>query len=323
MKREERENQVIALLEAMPRRSLDPVKEEDILRALRQMSATSGRRKGKFPAKGLGGIFVVGAVIICLVLLLPVVLMPEGVSRWYPGANPPQYTGEDAELSPIFDLLDKDGRVIYPDRLRGIEGKIAFTEYFDGFVAKSLETGSKIFWLVWGDPAELIGASLVAKGTNMVTGETFTVNESKLGGAYYGSDASIVTTFNPFPSKGKWRIDVELNGKPYDTIVVPVKAEYIHTESYRFLTSEDDVLTGDNETTLVVPGHDLPDTIDVIVQFKDAPGQASRFTFRKTGEFIQAMNPITDYSGTLSFEKPGRWQIEAMGEKTIIEVKER
>ncbi|TVY01967.1 hypothetical protein [Cohnella terricola] len=323
MNREQRGNEVLDLLEAMPRRPLDPGKEEDILYTLRHMSTSSERRNGILLAKIVGGILAVGAVFLCLVLLLPVISNTEGISRWFSAATPPLYSGEDAEISPIFDLVDKEGRIVYPDRLIGIKSKIAFTFDQRGFIAKSTDTVSKIFWVVWGDPAELRGASLVAKGTNLDTGETFTVNESKLGGPYYGYDASVVTAFNSFPSKGKWRIDVELNGKLYGTIVVPVKAEYIHTERYRFMISEDDALTGNNETTLIVPGHDQPDTLDVIAQLKDSSGQASRSTFRKTGDFIQSstLEPVTEYSGTLRFDRPGRWQIELMGEKTSIEVK--
>ncbi len=226
--------------------------------------------------------------------------------------------------SPKFDLLGQDGRVVYPDRLRGIEGKIGYSENYD-MVAQSRETVAKIFWYVWDDSASKDRnlKQLVATAVNLDTGERFELDKTGLQGPIYGADAHGLTSFHPFPSKGMWRVDVVIDGELYGQINVPVKDVYIQTDSVRFLVSKDDAVVGDTEASLIVTGGNLADTMDVKVASMIDKRQTRLLTFRKVGEFIDGstLKPITQYQGTLTFDHTGEWKIEAMGESTIVTVK--
>ncbi len=305
----------IELLKELPRRPLEPEAAQTILRVLGQEGEREAAKR-RLRAWRLA-LFAVPAAALGAAALFSGIFdrAGEGLFGPRPGVM------NTVELSPLFDLLDKDGSIVYPDRLRGIEGKIAYTEYPGGIVANSGTTVSKVFWYVWGDPERLNGAELVATGVNLSTGKRFLVNETKLSGPIYGADAHVVTQFNQFASKGTWRIDVELDGEPYGSIVIRVKDEYIHTKSSTFLVSKDDAETGVTDTTLTVKGHDLPETLDVIVQPVDVSGEARKLTFLKGQEYVQAMEPITHYSGNLEFDAPGKWRIEVLGEKTEVEVR--
>ena len=307
----------IELLKELPRRPLDPAAEHAILQVLREEGERgTAKRKGRTWRYALLAVPVASALIAWVLISGVVNRAADGLFGTRPAAV------HTVEPSPLFDLLDKDGSVVYPNRLRGIEGKIAYSEYPGGFVAKSGREVSKIFWYVWGDPQRLNGASLVATGVNLSTGKQFLVNETKLSGPIYGADAHMVTRFNKFPGKGTWRIDIEIDGEPYGSIVIRVKDEYIQTESTSFLLSKDDAAAGSTETTLTVNGHDLADTVDVIVQPVGRSGEARRIHFVKMEEYVQSegLVPVTEYSGSLIFDAPGKWRIEVLGEKTVIEV---
>jgi hypothetical protein len=266
-------------------------------------------------------IFASVIALLGILLLIPAIMDKASDNGWFAALFPKSASPTVMEISPKFDLVDKDGSVIYPDRLRGIEGKIAFSENSE-VVAKSDETVAKIFWYAWGDPSELVGAQLVATAVNLDTGEKFLADESVLSGSINGADAHAVTNFHAFPSKGKWRLDVKLNGQPYASIVIAVKDEYIHTDSARFTVSKDDAVTGETMTTLILPGHDLDETIEVRVYPVNDRDNVRNLTFNRSAEFIQAMKPITQYWGTLRFDSPGEWQVEVLGEKTIIKVRD-
>lgn len=311
----------IELLKELPAKPLDPTAEQEILRTLRQAGASSGREVRGRGALRLSLLAIVAAAALIVVASLSGIIERADGGRWGAALFGSRPAGHAAEISPLFDLLDKDGKVVYPDRLRGIEGKIAFSEYPGGFVANSGTTVSKVFWYLWGDRQRLNGAYLVAKAVSLDTGKKFALNETRLNGPIYGADANAVTRFNPFPSKGAWRIDVELDGEPYGSIFIRVKDEYIHTESSSFLVSKDDAETGATETSLIVQGHDMPETLDVIVQPADVSGQARKLTFLRAQEYIQGMEPVTHYSGSLEFDAPGKWRIEVLGEKTTVEVR--
>ncbi|WP_372632963.1 hypothetical protein [Cohnella sp.] len=308
----------IELLKELPFKPLDQAAEQEILRTLRQAGAASGKDSKRGRTRRLSLLAGAAAALIAIASLSGII---DRADKWGASLLGLRPAAPAAEISPLFDLIDKDGTVVYPDRLRGIEGKIAFSEYPGGFVANSGTTVSKVFWYLWGDPQRLSGAYLVAEAVNLDTGKKFALNETRLNGPIYGADANAVTRFNRFPDKGVWRIDVELDGEPYGSIVVRVKDEYIHTESSSFLVSKDDASIGVTETSLIVQGHDMPETLDVIVQPADVSGQARKLTFLIEQEYVQAMEPVTHYSGSLEFDVPGKWRIEVLGEKTTVEVR--
>jgi len=307
----------IELLKELPRAPLAPETEHSILRKLRElggMNAQFRKRRRIWRISFLASV----AIVAFAIALFP--LLSDLRSGGVPGNGPSEHS---AEISPLFDLLEEDGSVVYEDRLRGIEGKIGFSEYPGGFIAKDEMRVSKVFWYAWGDPRTLIGSKLVAKAYNLDTGKRIQLDVSELRGAITGADAHAVTQFKEFPEKGIWRIDIELNGEPYGSIVVPVKDEYIHTESSRFLISKDDAFARELDTSLIVNGQGLADTLDVIVQRTDSPGQARKLTFVKEEEYLQAkdLTHVTRYGGTLVFDSPGRWRVEVLGEKTEVEVR--
>ncbi|XID94760.1 hypothetical protein ACF3MZ_09680 [Paenibacillaceae bacterium WGS1546] len=317
MKREENGDNAIRLLRELPRRSLDPGAEQDILQRLRALGSQSKRRNDRRMKIGLSIAAASIAALVGVVSFAPGLLDQE---RWRTGAG---IGSDQLKQTPVFHLRDENGeKMSYV--VRGVEGKIAFLDQPWGIVAK-VPVG-KTFWYVWGDREELLHADLRATGTHLATGETITVNETKLGGAIYGADASVVTSFNPFPSKGAWRIDIELNGRYFESIVVAVKDERIATESAYFDLSRDDAIVGGIDTSLTLDGHDLPETVDVIVQPLERDGEARRLTFVKFAEYRQGQGergivPITSYQGSLTFDAPGRWRIEVLGEKTEVEVR--
>lgn len=264
------------------------------------------------------------AALVSVVALAPGLLDQE---RWRTGAGIGTEQPAAVELSRVFQVRDENGKLMQV--VRGVEGKIAFMDQPWGIVAKV--PVAKTFWYAWGDSEELLYSDLRATGTHLATGETITVNESSLIGGVYDVDESNVvtsnpTSFNPFPSKGAWRIDIELNGQYFESIVVAVKDERIATESTYFDLSRDDAIVGDIETSLTLDGHDLPETVDVIVQPLERDGEARRLTFVKFAEYRQGQGargivPITSYQGTLAFDTPGKWRIEVLGEKTEVEVR--
>jgi len=293
-----------------------PLSTDGRLRISRALAAARDGKAGKKINRRFGRIALAGSAAAVLIAALVLVLLERNV--WDTGRR----SALPIEaVSPKFDLIDEEGRVIYPSRLRGIEGKIGYTEYEGGFIANSGESVAKVFWFVWGDRKELRDAKLVAKGKNLNTGETVVVNESRLNNPLYGADASTVTAFNLFPSKGIWRIDVELDGVPFASIVTRVKDEYIRTASSYFQFSKDDAFAGEHEVSLVVQGNGLAETVDVFASPADSRNrQTVKTTFAKAGEYLQAMEPITTYTGKLSFGEPGKWRIEVLGEKTDVDV---
>jgi hypothetical protein len=45
--------------------------------------------------------------------------------------------------------------------------------------------------------------------------------------------------------------------------------------------------------------------------------------FQQAGKYHKVDDgPITMYTGVLQFDEPGKWQVEILGEKTIINVKQ-
>ncbi|QJD82145.1 hypothetical protein [Cohnella herbarum] len=321
MLREENEMDLLERIRQMPRKQLSADAEQTILSNLRRLNGQKQQnvKKNRVWQNAL----LVASVPVLLVCLFLIPAIMEKFSYSNMVSKSPPISSSTTELSPKFDLVAKDGSVIYSDRLRGIKGKIAFSENYE-IVAKSYETVSKIFWYAWGDPSLLNKAQLTATAVNLDTGEKFLANESTLGSPINGADAHAVTNFNPFPSKGKWRLDVMLNEQPYASIVIPVKDEYIHTDTARFLVSKDDAVTGTLTTLLVVQGHDLGDSVKVRAFPFNNEDEVRSFTFHSGGEFIQANDliPITQFSGNLEFDTPGKWQIEVNGEKTIVNVRE-
>jgi hypothetical protein len=316
---EGKEHEILDLMKQMPRKELSRHARNNILNHLKTANLKTGIRNKRYR---LIKRFVISICILVIIFSVPYIIKEVNITNIASFFSPDDHS-HAWDISPKFDLLDKDKTIIYPNRLRGIEGKIGFLESGD-FVANAREAGGKIFWYVWGDSKELQHAHLVATAVNRETGTTISLDDSNLQGSIYGADAHALTSFNPFPHKGLWRIDVTINNQPYGSIVVNVKDEYIQTKTTKLLVSKDDAVVGEINSTLVVPEHRDDQTIEVRMYSINKKNQVHTSLFQQVGKYSQVgIGPITTYSGLLQFDEPGQWQVEILGEKTIINVKRR
>jgi len=315
----------IDTIRRFPRSDLDQQAARRMLDALRQAAIAEERSKFRRRGWRAAAVFLIVAACLLMIAQIPnlAAKTERALAHWFHPT--PVKPVQVWNPSPKFDLLDRDGRVVYPDRLRGIEGKIGYSENFFDMVAQSRESVAKIFWYVWDDSASKDRAlkHLVATAVNLDTGKRFELDRTALQGPIYGADAHGLTSFQPFPAKGMWRVDITIDGEPYGQIVVPVKDVYIQTDSIRFLVSKDDAVVGDTEAWLIVNGGNLADTMNVKVTSMIDKRQTRLLTFRKSGEFRDSstLKPITQYQGTLTFDYAGKWRIEAIGESTIVTVR--
>ncbi|WP_372662788.1 hypothetical protein [Cohnella sp.] len=320
----QKEHDVVELLKAMPKKELSAEASRTILNSLRERVVKAGRTHNRYHLLGNVLLFMTVIVFIGALPFTPLIVEKAKQGDWFQGVFPITSRSQTWEISPKFDHVSKDGTVIYSQQLRGVKGKIAFTEHTD-IIANSKETVAKIFWYAWGESDRLIQSTLTATAVNLQSGSSFLLNTVTLQGAFHGADAHAVTTFHPFPQKGIWRIDIDINDKRYGSIVVPVKDEYIQTDTTRFLLSKDDAVTGQIGTVLVVPGTRDDETIEVSVSPVGSADLQHNITFRKSGSFNEAgnMTPITHYWGVLQFDTQGLWQIKVLGQKTTVTVKQK
>ncbi|KQL52241.1 hypothetical protein AN964_00915 [Heyndrickxia shackletonii] len=306
----------LSLLRSMPKQQLQPVQQEKILHQLR-LAARVNKRDLDY-----SGIFrkLAVAVAICLVVFIPILLIVSHHPT-KPAHTPKPIQKEHWQVSPTFDLLDRDGSIVYKNRVRGIKGKIGFLD--TEFIAKDPRAGAKMFWYVWGDPDKLINKELKATATHEGTGEKFVVNETEIQGPVYGEDASALTTFKPFPKKGLWKIDVSIDGHPYGSIVVNVKAPNITTKTSQFNLSRDDVKVGlSKDISLEVKGEKKESIINVEASYIKDKNHMLSFPYIQYAPFNYSNgDTYTEYMGKLKLDKPGMWKITVLGESTIVDVK--
>jgi hypothetical protein len=310
-------------LKQMPRQELSPQTRNKILNHLKTMNRKVGIRNKRYT---LMKRLVISIFILALIVSIPYLVKKINQTNFSSIFSPDNHS-HAWDISPKFDLLKEDKTIIYANRIIGIEGKIGYLESGD-FVANAPENGSKIFWYVWGDSKELSNAHLVAKAVNRETGAIIDLDDSIFdgSGSTNGSDAaaSALTSFKPFPRKGLWRIDITINDKPYGSIVVQVKDEYIHTKTTKFLLSKDDAVVGGINTYLIVPEHRDAQIIEVSLHSIKDKNRMHTSVFQQASKYNQVgVGPITMYTGVLQFDVPGQWEVELLGEKTIINVKQQ
>ncbi|MBS4174722.1 hypothetical protein [Bacillus sp. FJAT-49736] len=306
----------LSLLRSMPKQKLGPVKQKEILHQLRLASRENTRildYSGLFKKLAI-------AIAMCFIVFIPVLLfMSQNPTKPTHTTKPLQT--EQWKVSPTFDLLDRDGSLVYKNRVRGIKGKIGFLD--TEFIAKDPRAGSKMFWYVWGDYDKLANKTLKATAIHEGTGEKFVVNETELQGPIYGADASTLTSFKPFPKKGLWKMNISIDGKPYGSIVVNVKAPYIATKNAEFYLTEDDVKVGLNsDVILEVKGERKESKIIVKAALITDESHILSFPYYQDASFYNVTgNTITHFTGDLIFDTPGKWKITVLGESTVVNVK--
>jgi len=306
----------LSLLRSMPKQHLQPVHQEKILHQLR-LAARENKKIADYSS-----VFkkLAVAAAMFLVVFIPILLIVSHHPA-KPAHTPKPIPKEQWQVSPTFDLLDRDGSIVYKNRVRGIEGKIGFLDA--EFIANDPRAGSKMFWYAWGNPDKLINKELKATATHEETGEKIVVNETELQGPIYGAEASALTSFKPFPKKGLWKMDVSIDGRPYGSIVVNVKAPYIATSNAEFMLSGDDIKTGQtSEVSLEVKGERKERIINVEASFLNDKDHKISFPYILDNPIQYTTGEIrTGYIGKLTLDKTGKWKITVLGKSTIVDVK--
>jgi hypothetical protein len=228
---------------------------------------------------------------------------------------------QDWTLSPTFDLLNKDGSVVYHNAVRGVKGKIGFLENGMKIVAGDQESVAKMFWYVWGKEQQLIGKTLRATATHKETGESFLLNETTLQAPLYGENASALTSFQPFPKEGIWKLDIHIDGKYFASIVIDVLPEYIQTKQATFYLTSDELYTGLKQNIMLkVDGKRQEDKLTVKAVY-NRTHQLS-FTYKKSAVYYTtSRQPVTLYEGKLTLDRAGEWKITVLNETVKVHVK--
>lgn len=136
------------------------------------------------------------------------------------GSLPSIYdSSRDWKISPLFELpsIDNEGNEM-TFALRGIENKIGITD-----APLIVGLSQKVLWHFWGEPNEVTGKLLI-KGISQVTGRSYVLFESDVseGGSLRGETSSIPSGIK-LTEAGLWRLEVNFNGKLYDSIIVEGK----------------------------------------------------------------------------------------------------
>jgi hypothetical protein len=228
---------------------------------------------------------------------------------------------QDWTPSPTFDLLDKDGSVVYHNAVRGVKGKIGFLENGMKIVARDQASVAKMFWYVWGEEQELVGKTLKATATHKETGESFLLNETTLQAPLYGETASALTSFQPFPKEGIWKIDIQIANKYFASIVIDVLPPYLQTKQATFFLTPDRLYTGLKQNILLeVDGKRQEDTLTVKAVYNRThqlsfPYKKSAVYFTTSGQYV------TVYEGKLTLDRVGEWEISVLNETINVYVK--
>jgi hypothetical protein len=306
----------LSLLKSMPKHQLQIQQHEKILNQL-QIAARENKS-----GSGFNTLFrrLSISIAFCLVMFIPFLLFVTHKTS-DPNHSSHPIKKEKWEVSPTFDRMDWNGSIVSKKDIRGIKGKIGFLD--TQFVAKDPRAGSKMFWYVWGNPDQLLFKDLKATATYEETGEKFTLNETKLEGPVYGEDASALTSFNPFPKKGLWKIDVSIDAHHYGSIIVKVKAPYIATKKSQFYLSKDDVKVGlSSDINFEVKGERKESIINILATYMGEKNHILSFPYTRDNAFNYSNgDTFTGYSGKLKLDRAGKWKITVLGESTIVTVK--
>jgi hypothetical protein len=153
-----------------------------------------------------------GWVGVMAALLLLAGCMNGGQSAEKPKAEQKQ---EQWTPSPVFETSTGSKAI-------GVKGKAGILVHEDnGLVVK--EEVKKYMWLIWGDKEKLAKGTVEIYGTHQVDKKRQLLHkDSNLVNPLHGADAA--TLSGPtFPKKGRWKIDVMVNGKPHASFVLNVK----------------------------------------------------------------------------------------------------
>lgn len=308
----DKENYIVNQLRNMPDYEMTDTQKSEIMEGISQ-NITKKQRNEWWKEK-LINISVITSVIA--VLLLGGVTLKFSKTNLDSSTSSDSLERYDGELTRVFDLLDKNGDVVYKDGVRGIKGKIGFLNPVEGFVAEDKRNVSKLMWYAWGNE-ELVGKTLIAKATHQQTKKSFILDEVELSSSLYGEDAHALTQFKPFPQKGIWNIDIQIGEQSYGQIIVYVKAPYVNTKNVTYLISNEDIIQGKNLEIPIEIEKELEHANLEVTMRNLQTDEIDTYVFERTSGFVGS----TMYQGEVQFDKSGLWEFEVMEEKVKVEVK--
>lgn len=215
----------------------------------------------------------------------------------------------------VFDRIGKDGEIITKDGLYGIPGKAGFMSIRE-WVAEDKANISKQFIFLWGEDLPGKQVKITAtQGENEVE-----VADVKVTLPLDSEDAHTLTSFNALPYPGEWLLTFIVDDKDFAKFTVQVKEAYPQSGPLIIRHSGEDFYTGTVEDVIIeYKGEELPDTLSVKIKPSIGFKKAETLTFSNKTDYMGA----TTYTGKLSFNRAGSWQIEVNGEKMHIKVKDK
>jgi hypothetical protein len=136
------------------------------------------------------------------------------VGLWYSEQQLSKTRGSHWEESPVF--------LYFSMTLRGEEGRIAIAEA--PFYVKKQERYS---WYFWNEPQTLFGKAFQVNGINWKSGKSYLLYEGSIGvpNRNFGAAARAARAMSTLtlPTKGLWKLEAVVDGKPVGNIVVDVK----------------------------------------------------------------------------------------------------
>lgn len=307
-----REQQIEEKLKNLPKYSLSTEQRRDILQKLRNREQV---RKPKF-RPGLSIVFA-SAVIIFLALAQfqlngqqrDTVTNKIEESREMTMDKAEQEVGIEVAEGKPFRFSDANQEAI------GIEGRVGILQSFDHFVAKDERRVAKLMLYFWDDQADLPGKKYEVTATNGQ--QEIMLARGKLVDGLYGEDGHALTRFEPFPTKGTWKLSFFIDEKLFAEFTLEVLPPFPATEHFTLVDSPKELAIG-KKNNMVMEGTGEKQE-KVSVQLLDDTGTlADESLFVNTGKGIDAVTnkPIYLYEGNLAFPKKGTWVLKINGDST-------
>lgn len=202
-----------------------------------------------------------------------------------------------------------------PQEAIGIEGKIGILNTFDHFVAKDKRRVAKLMLFFWDDQAELLGKQVEVTATNGQ--QEIILTRAEIGGSLYGEDGHVLTTFQPFPTEGTWKLSFLVDKEPFGEFTLEVLPPFPATEHFTLVESPKEIQMGNKSNVMIEGTGESKEKISIQL-LDDSGNLADEAVFVQNGEAIDAETnePIYFYEGKLEFPKKGTWILQIDGEKT-------
>lgn len=136
------------------------------------------------------------------------------IGFWYSEHQLSETRGSHWEVSPTFPLFSMT--------MRGEEGDLAIVDA--PFQAKQQQRYS---WFFWKEPQSLFGKPFQVNGINWKSGKSYLLYEGAIGvpNRNMGSMSRAARAVSMFslPTKGLWKLEAVIDGKPVGSVIVEVR----------------------------------------------------------------------------------------------------